>query len=211
MKKNVITHIFWDFNGTILDDVQLCYEILNKMLVKYHRSTVTMETYLMVFDFPVRAYYAKVFDLSKTPFDMLAHEFMDLYEQEDLNIHLHQDVVKTIAYFKEKGFINVLLSASESNRLNRQITHYGIKHLFKDVLGTSDIYAASKLDVFKNYLKTNKINPKHVLLIGDTLHDAELAHAVKAKIILYPKGHQHPTRLKNHKTITHFSQLIDII
>jgi phosphoglycolate phosphatase len=27
-------YIFWDFNGTILDDAKLCYEILNEMSLK---------------------------------------------------------------------------------------------------------------------------------------------------------------------------------
>lgn len=206
-----ITHIFWDFNGTILDDLELCCDILNTMLKKYNRPTVTLDEYLMIFDFPVRDYYNKVFDLNKTPFDMLAHEFMDHYQKNSLKLKLHDDVIETIQYFNQKGVTNILLSASERSRLEEQINHYHIKDLFKDVLGTSNIYATSKLDVFKAYLKEKHIDCNHICLIGDTLHDAHLAQSCQASIVLYSKGHQHPKRLKNYKTIDHFKALIDII
>ena len=41
-------YIFWDFNGTVLDDAHLCYEILNEMLIEEERPIVTFEEYLMI-------------------------------------------------------------------------------------------------------------------------------------------------------------------
>lgn len=204
-------YIFWDFNGTVLDDAYLCYEILNEMLIEENRPTVTFEEYLMIFDFPVEAYYAKVYDLNKTPFKVLAHRFIEMYQPRSLDLKLHEGVVEMVKYFESKGVINVMLSASEINNLHHQLEHFGIDHMFTHILGTSDVYAKSKVDVAKRFIKEHQIDPKDVVMIGDTLHDTEVAEALGCRIILYVQGHQHPSRLSSFENIEQFDELIDKI
>jgi phosphoglycolate phosphatase len=201
-------YIFWDFNGTILDDAKLCYDILVEMLKEEKRPIVTYEEYLMIFTFPVIAYYEKVYDLNKTSFDVLAKRFIERYQPRSLNISLHQHVTKVIQHFEKEGYINVLLSASKKQNLIEQIKHYQIEHLFKHVLGTGDVYATSKIEVAKQFVEENKIKPQNMVLIGDTLHDAEVAEAINARVILYTKGHQHKQRLQKYECIDDFYELI---
>lgn len=203
--------IFWDFNGTILDDARLCHDILNRMLAEEERPTVTFEEYLMIFTFPVKDYYAKVYDFNKTSFDVLAKRFIDLYQPESLRLSLHEDVLRVITYFAVKGYRNVLLSASEINNLHAQLRHFRIDHLFDDILGTDDIHAHSKTHVAKAFMERRKLDHDDVILIGDTLHDAEVAEAIGARIILYTKGHQHRRRLEKYETIDDFYQLSGIM
>jgi len=201
-------YIFWDFNGTILDDAKLCHDILNEMLIEENRPCVTFEEYLNIFTFPVEKYYAVVYDLTKSNFVDLAHRFINKYQKRSLSLKLHDHFIETIEYFKDLGIINILLSASEVKNLNEQLENYKIKHLFKDILGTDDIYAKSKMLVAKNYIDNNNINPKDVLMIGDTLHDQEVAESLNFDIILYTKGHQHKNRLSKYKNIDDFRELI---
>ena len=204
-------YIFWDFNGTVLDDVELCHEILSEMLEEENRPPVSFEDYLHIFTFPVRAYYAIVYDLEKTPFDVLAHRFIDRYQPRSLSCKLHDGVIETIQECAEMGYTNVLLSASEKKNLLTQLEHYQIGHLFSHILGTENIYATSKIAVAKAFIKDHKIDSKDILMIGDTLHDAEVAEALGCDIILYTKGHQHPTRLQKYKNIDKISDILDKI
>ena len=64
----------------------------------------------------------------------------------------------------------------------------GIEHYFDEILGTSDIYAAGKEDIAKEYMKRAK--PKCALLIGDTTHDKEVADSLGIDCILVATGHQ---------------------
>ncbi len=200
-------YIFWDFNGTILDDAYLCYEILNKMLVEVDRPTVTFEEYLMIFDFPVRDYYAKVYDLEKTSFDVLAKRFIELYQPASLNAPLHKNIVEVVNYYKAKGYKNIVLSASEINNLISQLKHFKIYDLFDDVLGTSNIHAKGKVEVAQKYILEYHIQGENSMMIGDTLHDAEIAKILGVRPILFTKGHQHPNRLKAYETIDDLLQL----
>lgn len=204
-------YIFWDFNGTILDDVKLCHNILNEMLTEVNRKTVTLEEYLKIFDFPVKNYYAKVYDLEKTPFEELSKTFISKYQPRSFDESLHDGVLDAMFYFQSLGVKNILLSASEQNNLNEQVKHFGIGHYFEAVLGTDNVHGESKIDVAKTYVKKHKINPKDVVMIGDTLHDAEVAETLGFDVILYTKGHQHRDRLKAYQKINHFFELSRII
>lgn len=204
-------YIFWDFNGTILDDKKLCYNILNQMLIESGKETVSLNEYLMIFDFPVRDYYAKVYDLEVTPFEDLSKRFVELYQPQSLNEKLHKGVIDSIFYYESLGVINILLSATEKNNLDEQIDHFKIRHYFKDILGTTNTHGESKIEIARDYIKKKKINPKDVVIIGDTLHDAEVAESLGFDVILYTKGHQHKSRLKKYRTIDNFYELSDII
>lgn len=204
-------YIFWDFNGTVLDDVELCHQILSEMLIEEERPPVSFEDYLHIFTFPVRAYYDIVYDLEKTPFDVLAHRFIERYQPRSLSCELHDGVIETIKKCEDLGFTNVLLSASEVTNLAVQLDHFKIKHLFTHILGTQNIYATSKVQVAQAFIKEHKINPKDILMVGDTLHDAEVAESLGCEIILYTKGHQHPSRLTKYKNIDHISEILDKI
>ncbi|MDY0295388.1 MAG: HAD hydrolase-like protein [Acholeplasmataceae bacterium] len=201
-------YIFWDFNGTILDDARLCYDILTEMLKEENRPPVTFEEYLMIFTFPVEAYYDIVYDLKKTSFKELAHRFIDRYQPRSLACPLHDGVIETIKACENLGYINVLLSASEEKNLHEQLKHYHIEHLFQSILGTTNVYATSKIAVGKRFMDENNIDPKDVIMIGDTLHDAEVAESLGIRIILFTKGHQHPSRLKKYETIDQIQALL---
>ena len=204
-------YVFWDFNGTILDDVKLCYDILIEMLKEEKRPIVSLEAYLMIFDFPVESYYAKVYDLKKTSYKELAHRFIRKYQPRSLEINLHENVEKVIGILNDLGVKQVLLSASEEKNLMAQLKHFQIDHLFIKVLGTSNVYAKSKLDVARDYVREKGIHPSQVLMIGDTLHDAEVAHNLGFDVVLFSKGHQHRKRLENYQVIDDLLELINIV
>ena len=72
------THLIWDFNGTLYDDVQAGIESANRLLASHQLPIFTStEQYRATFGFPVVDYYVRMgFDFSKTPFDELAHEWL---------------------------------------------------------------------------------------------------------------------------------------
>ena len=52
-------YIIWDWNGTLLNDVWLCIEIMNEMLENRNLPSITYDKYREIFDFPVQRYYEK--------------------------------------------------------------------------------------------------------------------------------------------------------
>ena len=55
-----IKHIIWDWNGTLVNDAQLCVDIVNEILSEFDIPPVSFEFYRNNFSFPVRNYYDRL-------------------------------------------------------------------------------------------------------------------------------------------------------
>ena len=74
-------------------------------------------------------------------------------------------------------------------------TSLNVTSYFKNIAGNKDLKGHSKTEFGLNLLKKLIYNPEHTYLIGDTTHDAEVAHAMGIKCILVADGHQSKERL----------------
>lgn len=76
--------MIWDFNGTIIDDVQLCIDIENQMVKDWNLQVpfITKEIYQENFCFPVIHYYQKMgYDLTKVSYEQISYEFQKRFDQ----------------------------------------------------------------------------------------------------------------------------------
>ena len=188
----MIKNVFFDFNGTILNDVNLCLDLLNELLKNQNHKTVDINKYKNIFCFPVKKYYIAAgvtFDTSD--YEDIAHWFIKEYMRRYLDeSSLYDGVFDTLGFLNNKGLNVYLLSASERNNLLSQLDYFNIKGFFKDVLGTSDVYAKSKSEIAEKYFLDNDIKVNETLFIGDTTHDDEIAKKLGCKSILLSIGHQ---------------------
>ena len=73
------TYIF-DFNGTLIDDCNLCLKILNFLTKEYNLKEVSLQEYKEIFTFPVYLYYKQLgFDTQKASFEIIAKKFHAYY------------------------------------------------------------------------------------------------------------------------------------
>lgn len=186
-----VKYIFFDFNGTLLDDLDLCLNILNEHLKKQNKKELDMETYRKIFTFPISEYYKRAgLDFSIEPYESLANTFIDKYKRRFVECKLFPNTKETLAYLKNKGMRLICLSATEINMLIMQLEYFGIIDYFDDILGIGDIYAKSKEEVALNFIKNNHIDKDKAIMVGDTLHDYECAIKMGVEPILNYSGHQ---------------------
>lgn len=192
-----VERIIWDWNGTLLADVDVCVECMNELLSEYGLPTIEREYYREVFCFPVRDYYEKLgFDFGKVPFEKTGLEFIAKYDEKQSKAGLCEGAREALALFSEAGFEQLVLSASEVNALRAQIAPFGIAGYFRDILGIDNRLAAGKLGIAQSYFSSRGISADATVLIGDTRHDAEVAKALGAKCVLVANGHQTPQALR---------------
>ena len=78
--------IFLDFNGTVLDDVDFCLELLNTMLKEKENKYVGIKEYKNIFTFPIIKYYeAAGMTFNGYTFSELADWFIK--ENTERNVH----------------------------------------------------------------------------------------------------------------------------
>lgn len=203
--------IFWDWNGTLLDDAEICLTAMNTMLEKRKMGFIDLKHYKEVFGFPVIEYYKTIgFNFNKENFEKLSVEFIDLYNSFSGSAKLMPDTHKILGDFKKSNKKNIVLSAMQQEMLVDLINQKGISNYFTDMLGIDNIYAHSKSSIGLEYVKANAISPNEAVLIGDTLHDFEVAREIGCRCILVANGHQSEERLKSSGTevIKSLSELI---
>jgi phosphoglycolate phosphatase len=214
LKAQNIEAVIWDWNGTLLNDVDICIKCINTLLKKRGIPIINREKYIEIFTFPVKDYYEKAgFDFSKEDFEIPAMEFIDLYLKELPNSKLFAAAVEVLNSFKKQGINQYVLSAMEHKSLVKSLNDYGIYDYFIDINGMDNIYAHSKLDIGKNMLTNIEIEKENLILIGDTLHDKDVAHGLGINHLIIANGHQSKNRLfsQTNKVINNLEELFSMI
>lgn len=189
------THLIWDFNGTIYDDVEAGVASINCMLRDRGLPELSCARYREVFDFPIEDYYRALgLDVDREGFDALAHEWLPLYLRESADAGLRPGVATVLEAVREKGMAQMILSASEREMLMGQLRGLGILERFTEVLGLDNIYAGSKAAIAAKWRAAN--SDARPLFVGDTLHDAEVAELIGADCVLVAGGHHSRARLE---------------
>lgn len=188
-------YVIFDFNGTIVDDVDLCLASLNRLIDKYlNRKHVSKEEYREVFSFPIIDYYSNVgFDFETLDWYKIAREFHDYYLAHIAETKLYDGVIDLLEYTKKKGYKNIILSASRIDMLKNHLELLKVKDYFDEILGIDDIYANSKIHLAKRFIAGK--NTKDCIYLGDSQHDFETAKEMNVECVLFSKGHVSKDRL----------------
>ncbi len=189
--------IIWDWNGTLLDDVQVGYDATNALLRAFDKPELkALDDYRAAFGFPIERYYEHL-GLGGALFTRAADVWMREYLRRDGKNTLRGDARAVLAAFQAAGCPQVILSASKRELLLRQIERFGIASYFDEVLGLSHIYATSKEGIGRAWLERSGVRAQDCVMLGDTTHDFEVATALGFDCILVENGHQRREALRS--------------
>ncbi len=210
------THIIWDFNGTLFNDVEAGIASVNKMLKERGLSEIpSVEYYRKIFKFPIIEYYRDLgFDFESEPYEVLAPIWVELYNLNSKASLLQAGAVEFLQYCRGRDIPQILLSATERNMLTEQIKDLGIDGYFDEIMGLDNIHAYSKQELAIRWKE--RCASADPLFIGDTEHDAAVARAIGADCVLVCNGHQGREHLESlgcnmfddlHAVLEHFKSL----
>lgn len=197
MRLEDYRHVIWDWNGTLLDDLDLCIEAMNGMLARRGLPALDRARYHAVFDFPVRDYYARLgLPVDDENFHALSVEFIGAYEARRLEPLLQPGAAELLAAISGRGRTQSILSAYHQDSLRVVVGHHGVSEHFTELKGLDNIYASSKVALGRACLAALALPPREVLLIGDTLHDHAVAQELGIDCALVAHGHHPHERLR---------------
>ncbi|MEC7274301.1 MAG: HAD family hydrolase [Verrucomicrobiota bacterium] len=190
-------HVIWDWNGTLVDDTWLCVDVLNELLKRRGRRPISEIEYREHFEFPVIKFYEYLgLETDENNYEQTSREFITDYESRWLEqCALHQDACDVLQAISAKGLTQSVLSAARQETLQLGIDHYGIGSHFMGLVGTDNIHAEGKISRGLYWVEQLPWSPKQIVLIGDTLHDLEVAQAIGSDCILLAHGHHTAQRL----------------
>lgn len=188
----VALSVVWDFNGTLLDDVQACLDALNAILREHHLPVLTVEEYRARFRFPVPQFYQELGLKPSSAFEWeaIAESFHIRYLFSH-HLKLQPGAREAVASLTQAGIRQGVLSALEQDLLVFQLHQLHLAPAMAFIRGSDNYQGASK----ERAAQSLRLE-QPVVLVGDTLHDAEVARAQGWHCILCSAGHQTPERLR---------------
>lgn len=198
-------YILWDWNGTLLDDTQAALDTLNIMLRKRGAKPIEMGFYRDNFAFPVRPFYERIgMVLENEDWDALAQEYHDIYHGREKR--LNRNALAAVAEVAKAGVGQSIISALREDLLERDTRHFGIRSFMEYVAGVDNLDGDSKLLRARRLLdKLRREHPQieEFVMIGDSIHDREVADALDVRCILCGEGSHAAWRLaKVAETVT---------
>lgn len=190
-------HIIWDWNGTLLNDLDMAIESMNTILDQHGIQKLDQQRYLQEFGFPVHDYYDRIgLNKEKTPFEEISKVFIKNYDSRLHGTTLHLHVEEVLKELKSIGMTQSILSASQEQDLHKIVKDFGIADYFTSMVGLDNHHARSKVERGLEWMKDCGIKSEETIMIGDTLHDLEVAKSLGCDCILVSHGHQHRRRLE---------------
>ena len=180
--------IFWDWNGTLMDDVDFTHGCLNWMLESHgYPQRYDLAQYRELFRFPIEDYYRLAgFDFSRHPYPMLAEHFMAHYNAGVDACPVMAHAVDTLTELARRGWKQAVLSASRRDYLIEQVAARGLQGFFTELLGLADIYGVSKVQLGTDYLHRTGIDPEaQFQQVVD--HGPERRHDFGGNLLLQPR------------------------
>lgn len=163
------TAIFFDWSGTLSDDIYPVFVANNLVLESYGAKKCQYQEWL---DFCCGN--ASEF-LLKFGIKDSAESIQQKYEKaftkttNELNIrptiyHFSKDCLVAL---KEKGVTLIVISAHPQDALEREAKEYKIQDLFQYIIGS----AFDKAKIIEEYSKKMNFAPENVVYVGDTVQD----------------------------------------
>lgn len=212
LKFDEIETVLWDWNGTLLDDLDVNIKVINRMLLRRGLKPLDPASYKNSFCFPIRLFYERIgIDLANESFEDTAEEYITDYRSCEDEINLTTDATFVLDAINQKGIGQYILSACGKEDLMRMIDRFDLAGKFQKIYGADNVHAHGKIETGKLLIQNLSINPQRTLMIGDTLHDAEVAKAIGVNYILYSGGHNSYDLLnKEAKVITSLKEVLSL-
>lgn len=196
--KAIPASIIWDWNGTLLNDAYFTFQQTCTVLKKYGLDIPDFAYYRNHFRFPVREFLVHLgLGGSNVSVEQIASEFIALYNNRVYAVcALHDRVTDIISSISERNVAQYILSAREEELLLRDLAHYEILAYFDGVIGGREGCShRGKQIQAKERMEEHMGCRSDVLLIGDTVHDFEVAQELGIDCILLATGQNSFERL----------------
>ncbi|WP_433283512.1 HAD family hydrolase [Micromonospora sp. CA-244673] len=189
-------HLVWDWNGTLLDDLDLVVRATNVAFASAGGPAVTADEHRVRFRRPIADYYAEMLGqvIDDDAFGRLDRVFHEAYRAGLTSCALAADATAAIASWPGS---QSLLSMWFHDELVPTVRTYGLTPHFTRVDGLrAAVGGGPKAEWLEKHLAELGLDGRHVVLIGDSLDDADAALSVGARCVLYTGGLSDPARLR---------------
>lgn len=187
------SHLVWDWNGTLLDDLPIVIESVNRTIGVFGLNPIDADDYRNHYTRPVRRFYDRLFGrvIDDEEWLRLNTGFHDAYFELAHRADLAPGARQAMELLEEAGWTQSLLSMSPQDWLDGIVRRLGVHERFEVVDGLSGPTGGLKARHLEEHLEALDIDGSTVVVVGDTPDDVAAARHVGARAILFHGGSHH--------------------
>ncbi len=191
-------HIIWDWNGTLFDDLHLTVEAVNESLAKFNVPPIDSDRYRDHYTRPVALFYERLLDRDITveEWRLIDTTFHDFYRLALPRAQLARDARSALESVRDRGWSQSILSMWWHEELVPFVTGYGLDPLMVRVDGNRGDAGETKRAHLERHLSDLGAAHDVILVVGDSLDDAQAAAEAGVPCVLYDGGAHHRSELE---------------
>ncbi|QEU83037.1 HAD family hydrolase [Streptomyces subrutilus] len=187
------THLVWDWNGTLLHDIDAVMAATNASFAELGFPPITLATYRDTYVVPVPRFYERLMGRMPTEAEWLVMDdaFHRHYWAAAEGAGLAEGAAELLQDWVRAGLTQSLLSLAPHEKLVPLVRSHGIDRHFLRVdgrIGPSHTSKAVHLVRHLAALDGTGVTAARTVLIGDAVDDALAAAHVGARAVLYTGG-----------------------
>ncbi|MBI4037837.1 HAD family hydrolase [Candidatus Curtissbacteria bacterium] len=217
----MIKLVAFDWNGTLLADAQAVCDGCNHFISAMGVKPITLRIYREKFVVPVIDFYESI-GLSRKKVlknaKMNAQIFHKYYELRASTIRSRANTGTILKWLYQQNILTVIFSNHITRRIEEQLERLKIAKYIDGVIANNELDEAlkgrNKGEKLISFAKTNDLNAKEILIVGDSSEEIEIAKEFGSISVAITHGHYSTKRLKAAKPdylIGDLGNLINII
>lgn len=185
-------NIIFDWSGVVKDAVTGQHWVVNKIFEKYGVPPLTLEEYKDNWVQPYQLFYDKY--LPNLSFEEGQKDYREAMASPDCpKSESCIGMVDLLRNLKNKGDFLVVVSSDHPETILEEIKEYGLENVFTEVI--TNVH--DKFEPVKNLLEKYNLNLDETYFIGDSNHEADVAHRTGIKSIAVTWGLCSEDRLRS--------------
>ena len=206
--------VLLDWNGTVMDDVDVGHQACNHMLRYYGVSTVSKDRFRKTFEVPWLIFYERN-GVPRERIDITKHqnEFMKVYDHLSKKAKPKKNIRKLFEWLKKNRIFIGIISAHPEQSIRKDLKRHDLDQYLNVVVGerTYEESGTSENKKVESALLGVKVSNDEVLYVGDTTHDVSIGKRSGFIVVGVMNGWQSRDAISKAKPDYLIDDMIEII
>ena len=180
----MITHILFDFDGTLVESMDLSLHLLNGLSEKYHYRCVSLEDVARLKAMPLPERFRQM-GVQAHRIPAISLDFLSLYRNALPSIQPVAGARALLESLKREGLGLSVLSSNSVENIQAFLRANGME-LFDHIFSCNNLFGKDRS--IKKFLARFGVDRSELLYVGDELRDIEACREAGVKIVAVTWG-----------------------
>lgn len=177
--------VFFDLDGTLLDTSPGIFNGLDMLIEEFNLTPIDDDVKAKFIGPPLSESYPKYLGLTGDKLKKAIKRYREYCAAQGYKeVNYYPGIDKLLDWLHDNDYLTFVVTMKEDKMAHKTISATNFYDKFTEIVGNTDIDSKSKSDLIKNLLDKYNLSRDEVLLVGDTIVDAE--GAKKAGIDYFP-------------------------